>query len=79
MATLTLELADDLLERAEAAAARMPGRTLQGVLLARVNELGGLARSQQREAFQRLIEMADAHGGYIEGGMPVGAEERNAR
>jgi hypothetical protein len=81
MATLTLELEDDVLARAEAAAARLPGRTLEGVLVARVEELAEYPLQTQAERLETLrnaFRLADLHGGYLEGGMPD-SEERNAR
>jgi hypothetical protein len=77
MATLKLDIDADLLARAEEAS-HLRGADLRSELMARVKELGTKRPSKQSEAVRRLIEMADASPGYLEGGMPD-REERNTR
>jgi len=78
MATLTLELEDDVLARAEAAAARVPGRTLQSVLIAQAESMAKDFPRDGAAALRRLFDLADANPSYLKGGMPS-REERNAR
>ena len=78
MTTLTLQVEDDLLSRAEAAV-RERGGDLHLELLSKLEELGGTNRvSVQRAAVDRMISWANTAPHSIEGPMPD-REERNAR
>jgi hypothetical protein len=78
MATLTLQVDDELLAKAAAAAARTPGRTLEGIVVAHLNEIIFNPVSEQRAAFNRLVELADERGFCVEG-MPLTSDQRNER
>ncbi len=79
MATLTLQVDDEVLTRANAAVSRMRQGSLETVLLARVHELGDdVVHEDPLQQMRRLFTLADERGFYLEGGMPT-ADERNER
>jgi hypothetical protein len=77
MTTLILEVEEDVLARAEAAA-KASGGDLQSELLSRLQELGSSNRSFQRDVIESMIARANANPHFIEDGMPD-REGRNAR
>jgi len=77
MSTLTLEVDDQILARAEEGA-RASGRDIRAELLSKLEELAGQTPSRQLAAVQRLIARAKEHPAALDGPMP-GRDERNAR
>ena len=77
MSTLTIEVDDELLARAEAAS-RASGLDVRAELVSRLEELAAEKPSRQHEAMQRFVARAEARSYSLEGGMPD-RDERNAR
>jgi hypothetical protein len=77
MTTLILEVDDQVLAKAEAAA-RASGLDVRAELVSKLEEIAAHRPSRQLEAVQRLIDRANANPSYLEGGMP-NREERNSR
>ncbi len=78
MATLTLEVDEVLLVRAEDEARRR-GTDLKSELVAHVANIAKTSNAEkQAAAVKRMEELSAAYPGYLEGGMP-NREERNAR
>jgi hypothetical protein len=77
MTTLTLEVDDQILARAEAGA-RASGRDVRAELLSKLEELAGQTSSKQLAAVRRLIARAKENPATLDGPMPD-REERNAR
>ena len=74
--TLTLEVDEDVLARAEARS-KARGVDLRSELVSKLEELGSGA-SRQRDAVERMLSRANAHPHVLDGSMP-NREERNAR
>ena len=69
MATVTLHLDEETLERAKHEASRR-GTSVEKVAEERVRELAGYAESGQLEAMRRLFHYADEHPIHLREGIP---------